>query len=78
MSSLLLYPSAFLAGLFQVATHVPLVFDAGERLAPWGAALLHATLAPVITVLALVLTATSLTAVFPNSSDPGEPRRQRR
>jgi len=75
--SLLLYSSAFLAGLFQTATHVPLLFDAGEPLTPWGAVLLHGTLAPIITVLALWLTATSLTAVFPGSTDPGVSRRQR-
>lgn len=67
--TLLLYSSAFLAGLFQTATHVPLVFDAGERLTPLGAVLLHATLAPVVTVIALWLTAMSLKAVFPDSID---------
>lgn len=67
--SLLLYSSAFLAGLFQTATHVPLVFEAGDRLTPWAAVLLHSTLAPVVTVIALWLTAMSLKAVFPDSID---------
>ncbi len=74
LASLTLYSTAFLAGLFQTATHVPLLFDAGEPLTPWGAVLLHGTLAPAITVIALWLTATSLTAVFPSSTDPAEPR----
>lgn len=78
LTSLTLYSTAFLAGLFQTATHVPLLFDAGEPLTPWAAVLLHGTLAPVITVIALWLTATSLTAVFPDSTAAGEPRRQRR
>jgi hypothetical protein len=77
LASLTLYSTAFLAGLFQTATHVPLLFDAGEPLTPWAAVLLHGTLAPVITVTALWLTATSLTAVFPSSTDPGVSRRQR-
>ncbi len=77
VTSLVLYSAAFLAGLFQTATHVPLVFDAGEGLTPWGPVLLHATLAPVITVTALWLTATSLMAVVPESSGPGVPRRPR-
>lgn len=46
----------FLAGLWQVATHVPLVADAGEPQAPWGGVLLHAAAGPVILVLALWLT----------------------
>jgi len=75
--NLLLYSSAFLAGLFQTATHAPLVLDAGEPLTPWGAVLLHSTLAPVITVIALWLTATSAMAVFPGSSEPERPRRGR-
>jgi hypothetical protein len=77
LASLTLYSTAFLAGLFQTATHVPLLFDAGEPLTPWGAVLLHGTLAPVITLIALWLTATSLTAVFPSSTDQEVPRRQR-
>lgn len=75
--NLLLYSSAFLAGLFQTATHAPLVLDAGEPLTPWGAVLLHATLAPVITVIALWLTATSAMAVFPGPSEPERPQRGR-
>jgi hypothetical protein len=77
LASLTLCSTAFLAGLFQTATHVPLLFYAGEPATPWAAVLLHGTLAPVITVIALWLTATSLTAVFPSSTDPGVSRRQR-
>lgn len=75
--SLLLYSSAFLAALFQTATHVPLVFEAGDRFTSWGAVLLHSTLAPVITVIALWLTATSLMAAFPDSTEPAVPPRKR-
>jgi hypothetical protein len=61
---LVLYSSAFLAGLFQTATHVPLLLETGGT-TPWGAALLHSALAPVITGIALWLTARSLTTAFP-------------
>jgi hypothetical protein len=46
----------FLAGLWQTATHVPLVFDAGGAAAPWDAVLLHSVAGPMILVLALWLT----------------------
>ncbi len=46
----------FLAGLWQVATHVPLVLEGGDPAAPWGAVLLHSTVGPLIVALALWLT----------------------
>ena len=46
----------FLAGLWQVATHVPLVLEGGDPGAPWGAVLLHSTVGPVIAAIALWLT----------------------
>jgi dienelactone hydrolase len=45
----------FLGGLWQVATHAPLVLDGGEPGAPWDAVLLHATPGPLIAVTALWL-----------------------
>jgi hypothetical protein len=71
---LALYSSAFLAGLFQTATHVPLLLDAGGPLTPWEAVLLHSTLAPVITVLAFWLMARSLPTAFPEPSRERERR----
>lgn len=62
-----LYSSAFLAGLFQTVTHAPLLLVAGEPLTPWGAVLLHSTLAPVITVTALWLVARDATTAFPRT-----------
>jgi hypothetical protein len=44
---------AFLTGLWISATHVPLIPDALEGLAPWGAALLHLSAGPPILVLGL-------------------------
>ena len=67
---LVLYSGAVLAGLFQAATHAPLVLEAGEPLTPWGAVLLHSSLAPVITVIALCLTVRSLASLGP----PGSPQ----
>ncbi len=67
VGSLVLYSGAFLAGLFQTATHAGLLLEAGDRLTPWGAVLLHSTLAPVITVIALWLTVRSL-ATTPSAS----------
>ncbi len=65
VGGLVLYSGAFLAGLFQTATHAGLLLEAGERLTPWGAVLLHSTLAPVITMIALWLTVRSLAAAAP-------------
>jgi len=45
----------FLGGLWQAATHAPLVFDAGGSEAPWGAVLLHSTPGPALVVVALWL-----------------------
>ena len=55
-SMLALTGLCFLAGLWQVATHVPLVLEGGDPGAPWGAVLLHSTAGPVIAVIALWLT----------------------
>ncbi len=46
----------FLAGVWQAATHAPLVLDGGSPAAPWGSVLLHSTAGPVIAALALSLT----------------------
>jgi hypothetical protein len=44
---------AFLTGLWITATHVPLIPDALEGVAPWGAALLHLSAGPPILALGL-------------------------
>jgi len=44
---------AFLTGLWITATHVPLIPDALDGLAPWGAALLHLSTGPPILILGL-------------------------
>lgn len=54
--SLALPSCAFLGGLWQTATHAPLVAEAGASQTPWGAVLLHSAAAPLITLLALWLT----------------------
>ncbi len=54
--TVVLLACAFLAGVWQTATHAPLVAQAGEGQAPWGAVLLHSTAGPVIALLALWLT----------------------
>lgn len=46
----------FLGGLWQFATHVPLVADGGTPGAPWGTVLLHSTAGVPIIALALWLT----------------------
>ncbi len=46
----------FLGGLWQVATHAPLVVDAGGPATPWDTVLLHSMAGPVIVALALWLT----------------------
>lgn len=74
---LVLYSGAFLAGLFQAATHAPLLVDAGGPLTPWGAVLLHSTLAPAITAIALWLTVRSLTSAFPEPPGEGAPPTRR-
>ena len=74
---LVLYSTAFLAGLFQTAAHAPLLLEAGEPLTPWGAVVLHSTLAPVITVTALLLVA-RVYGGFPESSGGEVSRRRRR
>lgn len=47
---------SFLAGLWQVTTHVPLVLDAGGIETPWDSVLLHSTPGPVMLAVALWLT----------------------
>jgi hypothetical protein len=42
---------AFLTGLWITATHVPLIPDAVDGIAPWGTALLHLSAGPPILVL---------------------------
>jgi hypothetical protein len=49
----------FLAGLWQAATHAPLVLDGGGSETPWGAVLFHASPGPVILAIALALTLTA-------------------
>jgi hypothetical protein len=44
---------SFLTGLWITATHVPLIPDALEGLAPWGAVLLHLSAGPPILALGL-------------------------
>ena len=46
----------FLAGLWQVATHAPLVRDGGGPGTPWDTVLLHSIAGPVIVAVALWLT----------------------
>lgn len=46
---------AFLTGLWITATHVPLIPQAVEGLAPWGAALLHLSAGPPILAAGLWL-----------------------
>jgi len=43
-----------LAGVWVLATHVPLLADAAAGREPWGAALWHSATAPVIIVLAFI------------------------
>ncbi len=46
----------FLAGLWQTATHAPLVLDGGGPATPWGTVMLHSVAGPAIVALALWLT----------------------
>jgi hypothetical protein len=46
----------FLGGLWQAATHFPLVLEGGQAQAPWAAVALHSTAGPVIAAVALWLT----------------------
>ena len=55
LTSLVAAGLAFLAGFWTLATHVPLLVEAARGLAPWGAALLHASAGPPIVVLTLWL-----------------------
>lgn len=77
LPGLALYSGAFLAGLFETATHVPLVLDAGGPLTPWGPVLLHSVPAPVITALALWLTIGAAKTAFPEPPAKAPPRRSR-
>lgn len=53
--SLALIGLCFLGGLWQAATHFPLVLEGGGSDAPWDAVLLHSTAGPLIAALALWL-----------------------
>jgi hypothetical protein len=44
-----------LGAIWQTTTHVPLIFDAGQPQTPWGTAIFHSALGPVMTVFSLVL-----------------------
>ena len=44
-----------LAGLWETASHVPLLLDAGDSRAPWDAVLLHATVGPPVVALSVWL-----------------------
>jgi hypothetical protein len=46
----------FLGGLWQTATHFPLVLEGGGTQAPWAAVALHSTAGPLIAAFALWLT----------------------
>ncbi len=46
----------FLGGLWQAATHFPLVLEGGQAQAPWAAVALHSTAGPGIAAVALWLT----------------------
>ena len=46
---------SFLAGLWQVATHVPLVLEGGGSETPWDAVTLHSSPGPAILAIALWL-----------------------
>ncbi len=46
----------FLGGLWQAATHFPLVLEGGQAQAPWAAVALHSTAGPLIAAFALWLT----------------------
>lgn len=48
--------TCFLAGLWQVSTHVPLVLEGGAGETPWGSVILHSSPGPVILAVALWLT----------------------
>ena len=39
---------AAIAGLWETASHVPLLFEAGDSDTPWDAALLHAIVGPPV------------------------------
>ena len=45
----------FLAGVWETASHIPLLADAGDPGAPWGAVLLHLTPGPALSALSLWL-----------------------
>lgn len=45
----------FLCGFWVLATHVPLVMDAGSGREEWGAAIWHMSTAPLIVILSLFI-----------------------
>ncbi len=56
LPSLALTGSCFLGGLWQAATHFPLVLEGGGPEAPWDAVVLHSTAGPLIAAVGLWLT----------------------
>jgi len=54
--------ACFLGGLWMTSTHVPLLVEAGEGIAPWGGAILHSVLGPPIVVMSFWLFALELPA----------------
>jgi hypothetical protein len=68
-----------LAGVWETSSHIPLVLDGGRPESPWGAVILHSTLAPVIAALSLWLVLRAL-AVEPavEAGSAGHPKPRRR
>ena len=56
LPSLALIGLCFLGGLWQAATHFPLVLEGGGPDAPWDAVVLHSTAGPLIAAVALWIT----------------------
>lgn len=62
--------ACFLAGLWQVSTHVPLVLEGGATETPWDSVILHSSPGPAILGVALWLTLRTPAA---GSADTGPP-----
>jgi len=61
----------FLAGMWQAATHAPLVLDGGGSESPWGSVLLHSSPGPAILAIALWLTLRTPAADAAEASSSG-------
>ena len=61
----------FFAGLWQAATHAPLVFEGGGSESPWGYVLLHSSPGPAILAIALWLTLRTPAADAAEASSSG-------